>query len=86
LSPEPSVEQRLIDADAQLVLHPHQRLPQDQRLIRQNAPPPLLAIESRPESQLGEAFRLAMEQRLHAELLRELAELVQRRRAFSEIH
>ena len=63
-----------------------ERHPQQQRLLGQLLEPALIAQARGAEPEIGEPARLAVDQRLHAELLREAPELAGRGRALLQVH
>src|SRR2546422_1754790 len=73
-------------ADGQLLLVADQRHPQEQGLQGELVEPALLGEQRRLEAELGEALRVAVDQALHPELLRETPQLAERRGALVEIH
>ena len=64
-------------ADGQLLLVTDQRCPQEQGLQGELVEPALLGEQRRLEAELGEALRVAVEQALHPELLRETPQLAE---------
>src|SRR5580765_5590824 len=63
-----------------------ERDPEQQRLLGELLEPAVVAQARGAEPQIGVPARLAIDERLHAELLRETPELAGRGRAFLQVH
>ncbi len=64
----------------------HQRLPQEQRLEGEALQPALLGEGRGPEAERGKALRVAVNQALHPELVREASQLADGRGPLIEVH
>src|SRR3989449_11549853 len=83
---DPGLPGLLRQAHGQLLLVADQRHPKEQGLEGELLEPALLGEQRRLEAKLGKALRVAVDQGLHPELLRETPQLAECRGALVQIH
>jgi hypothetical protein len=75
----------LCGANGQMVAAPHERLPENERLVAGDLEPSVVAIVRGLETKRLEALRLPINELLLSELLKEPAKFTRRRRSLLEV-